>query len=258
MDSERYRVYTTKDTIFLTKLEKDILDFSKDYTVHHWRIPAMISGEILEKCGYFESMPNQLTGTGYFDEKNCIEIIEGNKKNNLTFSSENMYLTPAACIHFYPELKKEKLKNELITTNARVYRHEDGKFGRYRLWDFNVREFVAVGSKEFVVNFLQDFRQKALNLTKKYKIKSSIVVANDHFYPSKKNKIKEKVQKVNSLKYELIGNDEVALASFNFHGYHFSKTFDFDEDGKIVTGCVGFGLDRWIELVKNFNSEYRI
>ena len=211
----------------------------------------MISGEILKKCGYFETMPNQLTSVGYIDERRCEELVEGSTENNLVFSSENMYLTPAACIHFYPELKKEKLKNELITTNARVFRHENGEFGRYRLWDFNVREFVAVGSEKFVLNFLNDFRKKAIKLSEKYNIKSDINVANDHFYPSKKNKIKEKIQKMNSLKYELIGNNEVALASFNFHGYHFSKTFDFDEEGSIVTGFVGFGLDRWLEIIKN-------
>ena len=113
-----------------------------------------------------------------------------------------------------------------------------------------MREFVAVGSKEYVMDFLKDFQQKSLKLAEQYNIKSSIITANDHFYPSKKNIIKEKMQKANNLKYELIIDDQVALASFNFHGFHFSKTFDFDEEESIVTGCVGFGLDRWLERVR--------
>ena len=43
---------------------------------------------------------------------------------------------------------------------------------------------------------------------------------------------------------------ELALASFNYHGFHFSMAFDFAKNGTIVTGCVGFGLDRWIDVLK--------
>ena len=38
----------------------------------------------------------------------------------------------------------------------------------------------------------------------------------------------------------------LALASFNSHGTHFSGPYQFDNGNQIVTGCVGFGLHRWL------------
>ncbi|HFX4056272.1 TPA: hypothetical protein ACIEJC_001743, partial [Streptococcus pyogenes] len=77
---------------------------------------------------------------------------------------------------------------------------------------------------------------------------------NDHFYPTKLNLKKEKYQKQNNLKKELVvelGGKKLSIASFNKHGNHFSKEFNFDQKGEIVTGCVGCGIDRWLELLKN-------
>ena len=51
-----------------------------------------------------------------------------------------------------------------------------------------------------------------------------------------------------------VNNKELAIASFNYHKYHFSKLFEFDKDEKIVTGCVGFGLDRWVYLLKDLED----
>lgn len=59
------------------------------------------------------------------------------------------------------------------------------------------------------------------------------------------------MQLVNKTKQELVASingKEVALASFNFHGNHFSAKFNFEGDRNIVTGCVGFGLERWISF----------
>ena len=68
-------------------------------------------------------------------------------------------------------IEKNPIYNTIITTKARVYRYEAGKFetGR-RLWDFGVREFVAVGDREFVRGFLTYFQEKSLEFTNSCKI----------------------------------------------------------------------------------------
>lgn len=77
--------------------------------------------------------------------------------------------------------------------------------------------------------------------------------AHDHFYPSRINKVRERYQVSNNLKRELLvdveGNN-LAIASFNYHDYHFSKEFNFDDNGRVVSGCVGCGLERWIKALE--------
>lgn len=251
----RYNVYGTKDTEIISKIESDFMEFSNGYKVNHWTIPALINGNVLRKCGYFKTMPNQLTAAGHFSDDVCKAIESDPLSNEKACTFDGYYFTPAACIHFYPHIKEAEIYNEIITTYARVYRYENGKYekGR-RLWDFGVREFVAVGSKEYVKNFLDDFKEKALAYTHQISINANLKKASDHFYPSKENAVKERLQKANSLKTELVVNiegKELALASFNYHEYHFSKTFEFDKRGKVVTGCVGFGLDRWVYVLNH-------
>ena len=233
-----YSVYLEDDSEIMEKLDNKFIEMLKGYKVHKWRIPSLIEGDVLKKCGYFESMPHQLT---------CVHplmVKESTRK-------WEYYLTPAACIHIYPELQSQNLKNEVVTTLERVYRYEGGDFSEHvRNCEFLVREFVAIGTPDFVQGFLEDIKNKALSLLKELSISGSIQIGSDHFYPSSINKMARKFQIKNKLKYELVTTTEcygkLALASFNYHGFHFSKAFNFDKESKIVTGCVGFGLDRWI------------
>lgn len=250
-----YSLYE-EETKIIEKLDKDFIRLISNYKINHWKIPALIDGDVLKRCGYFSSMPNQLTQVCHLNDSGVENMLSHREISNEDICcNDNAYLTPAACIHFYPMLGERKIKNEIITTQARVYRFEDGKYSKgKRLWDFTVREFVAVGNEDFVKSFLYDFRDKLFEYAKIYSNNISIVNANDHFYPSKENKIKERFQKNNNLKQELVAdvnNDKVALSSFNYHGLHFSKEFGFDDGGKTITGCVGCGIERWLHMIES-------
>lgn len=242
---DRYTVYSSeKENREIQELEAEFKKLVKEYCVCEWQVPSLIKADILKKCGYFTSMPHQLTKVSPFLNSD---------------ESDGYYLTPAACLHIYPELSKQKVNNKIITTLEKVYRYESGLFyDRVRNWEFLVREFVAIGDEKFVKDFLEKMKCGALDILKKYSIAGEVVVGNDHFYPSRYNKMAEKFQILNKLKYELIvDNNElgkIALSSFNFHGSHFSKTFEFDENETVVTGCVGFGIDRWIYALNYGNS----
>ncbi len=222
------------------------------------RIPALIDKKVLEKCGYFTTFPQHLTAAAFVKPEFYENVANENKVKKEYLDITDKYFTPAACLHIYPMLEGKDFtyKNEAITTLARVYRYEQDNFEELtRLWDFTVREFVFVGSEDYVLEKLEESKEKVLVFTNEIGLSTKIVEANDHFYPSKKNSVKIKLQKANALKSELtvqINNKDVAIASFNFHHTHFSKTFDFDKNGKIVTGCVGFGLERWMAaLIEN-------
>lgn len=245
-----YTCFYTEGSRLITFLDDKFRSFIDDSDYDEFHIPALIDGDVLEKCGYFASFPHHLTVAAFIRSECYEDVINERIVKNEYLETSNKYFTPAACLHIYPMLDgNEQMHNKIITTKARVYRFEEEKFKDLtRLWDFTVREIVFVGDREYVENMLRVIRGKALVFAESISRDARLASASDCFYPSKKNIIQSRIQKVNSLKLELtipIRDEKVAIASFNFHGTHFSRPFNFDNKGQIVTGCVGFGLERW-------------
>lgn len=235
-----YSCFDEKDTKMLNDLDQYILREIKNLGAIEYLIPAMINKATLEKCGYFNSFPQQLTKVVPYDENSS--------------SDETLYLTPAACLHIYPMLKDAEIDKKIITTKARVYRFENKFDGHNRLWDFSVREIVFIGEKEYVLGELDKIKKRTEIVVAKLGLSAQIVNAVDPFYPTKENIVKMRIQHSNNMKYELrcsINEGNISLASFNYHGTHFSKAFNFDQNRRVVTGCVGFGLERCLVALKN-------
>ena len=244
LNEYEYKISSYVDNYF-KNLAKDKFKSKEVY------FPSLISEQVLIKCNYISSFPQQLTIASYIDE--TVPLKEGKIKNS------RMYFTPSACLHIYPMLEGKTLSNCSFTTKAQVYRHENQNFnGNTRLWNFSVREIVFIGEEQYVKNSLKNFESHILNFSKKHFLETDLVSASDHFYPTKENLIKQKMQLSNSLKKELIckiDGKETALASLNYHGFHFSKPFNFDSNSSIVSGCIGFGLERWVAALKEKNNE---
>ena len=242
-----YPTYKENETEIIEKFDKDFCTFSEGYKVNKWTFGSLIKNEVLQKCGYFDTMPENLTFVSGI-ESDDVNTLRNKELKSIPISGYG--LTPAACLHIYPLLAKEKKRNELITLLQKVYRYEKGEYQKgTRLWEFWVREFVAVGSVDYVKSFLEDFEKKSLEYAKNIFPEATLKNATDMFFPSRENKIIQRMQKNNDFKKELIVSVEdkdVACGSFNYHKTHFSKLFEFDEGGSVVTGCVGFGLNRWL------------
>lgn len=248
--NKSYVSYDSKKTKIMYDLDERFREKALSMNAEEYHIPAMIDKDVLEKCGYFSSFPQHITIAAHLDANSFMQISNSNQMAENTVVASSQYLTPAACLHIYPMLQGQVIDQRVVTTRARVYRHEYEHYdGISRLWDFTVREIVFIGREEFVLKCLEDMKKFALNYARSIGITSNISVASDNFYPNKVNDVKKKIQLNNSLKNELVTrivDKEVALASFNFHGTHFSRPFEFDQQGNIVTGCVGFGLERWV------------
>jgi hypothetical protein len=65
-------------------------------------IPALIPGDVLARCGFFESFPHQLmaVATLYGDDRKA--FADGGEVRLQSFVVQDRYLTPAACLHAYP------------------------------------------------------------------------------------------------------------------------------------------------------------
>jgi seryl-tRNA synthetase len=256
--SKEYITFYKSDTNNLNFIDNYFQIKAVELGAEQYHIPAMIGKDVLDKCGYFDSFPHHITGSSFINPASFQTISKfGNIDDIPHVCHSDVYFTPAACLHIYPMIEGEKIEQRIITTKARVYRYENDRFdGKYRLWDFTVREIVFIGKSQFVLGMLQKFKDYALVFCEYIGLNAHINQASDHFYPSTKNKVKEKLQISNSLKDELIttiDGEEVAIASFNMHGHHFSKPFNFDNDGEIVSGCVGFGLERWVAALSENN-----
>lgn len=255
--SNEYICYAGVDSHNLEKLDEYFRNIAMKLNAEYFHIPALIEKSVLERCGYLSSFPHHLTIASYYDPNKYNEVAVNGKYEKSNILNSELFFTPAACLHFYPMLENQVIDKKVITTRARVYRYENNRFdGKCRIWDFTVREIVFVGTNDFVQQNLAQIKKITLDYINKIGLDAELRPANDNFYPSTRNNIKGKLQLSNSLKDELvckIDGEEVAIASFNTHGYHFSKPFNFDNNGSIVSGCVGYGLERWVAALKSRN-----
>lgn len=248
---ENYENREVLDELFLNLISKE--------NPIKCEIPVLIDKLTLEKSGFFKSFPQQLISAAFAKEEMCESIISNNNILLENVELRDIYLTPSACLHIYPLLEELQFKsNKVLTSKVQVFRNElKNRLSSTRLYNFYVREVVLVGDKEFVLNNLQSKLNKALDIAQLITPSAYIKSANDSFYPNKMNTIKEKMQLHYETKFELIipiNGIEVAVASSNFHDFHFSKPFNFHNNSTIVTGCIGFGIDRWVEALKCYNS----
>ncbi len=175
-------IYMSCTTSIYEDLDKLFVSFLEGMDYRSFNIPAMIDGEVLQKCGYFESFPDQITATASMKAESLDEIMNGKEVDESRIVLHNKYLTPSACLHIYPMFDGKIIaKDEIITTKARVFRCEDsGAEEQTRLWDFTVREMVFIGSPQFVRDKLETIKKKGLEAAQRICPGARAVAAHDH------------------------------------------------------------------------------
>ena len=132
--------------------------------------PSFVSAETLHKCGYFDSHPNQASFVGTVVED--FDAIEEFRRANSCSEGavlppqEHMHhggmcLNPAACFPAYPTFEGKTIGEEglVVSWQGRVFRYESRNItGLDRLYEFNVRELVWIGTEEYVA----ECRRKAI------------------------------------------------------------------------------------------------
>ena len=187
---KQYKTYLEEDTKTIQWLDEKFKELISEYTIQEWEIPTMIDEDVLAKCGYFKTMPNQLTPVGYVNLNDMDTVLSSGKisKDNILF--EKKYLAPAACLHIYPMLEKNPVMNQIVTIKGHAYRYEEKGFMEgERQWDFLIREFVAIGDSEYVKGFLNTFQERVLAFTETCGMPCCIKAASDPFFPTKENNL---------------------------------------------------------------------
>lgn len=220
--------------------------------------PVLLPIDEYQKTGYLKNSPQYAIFCSSVKENlaklsklnECVQNYNFTDVLNTPFFA----LSPSACFHVYYEMKNKQIdSNMVLTFMQNVFRNEGrfnyGEFGRLR--DYHVREIVFIGSHEYVINCRNELLENIKIFMEEINLKGDISVANDPFIVPRMQKFK-KIQVKEKSKYEVHINykDSVTLsvASLNYHGTAFTHPFRITSSSgeKLVTGCVGFGLERWV------------
>ncbi len=241
--------------------------YEKHFDAVDGHFPAFIDAETLHKCGYFDSHPNAVTFVGNMVED--FDAIEAFRVANSCSEGahmppqehvhhDGMCMNPAACFPAYPTLAGRKFDEEghVVTWLGRVFRYESRNIcGLDRLYEFNVREIVWIGTEDYV----SGCRKKALPLVGELAafvdLDMKLQTATDPFFAtvSAAKKFFQQAQEVkNEILIPVLKSDGsqklLACGSVNLHGNFFGERFDITAaDGEAAhTGCIGLGIERWV------------
>ncbi len=222
------------------------------------RYPTLLPLEAIKKTAYLRTSPQYSSFVCHPQEDidvllNLYKSADRNQTLN-DLEAPRYVLSPAACFHCYMDLEGSRLsESTIITTRQNVFRNEGrlnwDDFGRLR--DYEVRELVFVGNSEFVERCRSAVIEQAVAFLSEVGLSFRLCAAHDPFVVPAMQKFK-KIQHEERSKYELQleckPNQYLAAASFNIHGKAFTDPFDIKVNNEelSVTGCVGFGLERWV------------
>ena len=221
--------------------------------------PTMIDIKTVNKCGYINNSPHMLFFLHHLhnDINNYVNFKEFYNENDTidkTLLGKTDYcLPPTMCYHTYRQLEGKKISNSVFTAKGKAFRYEN-KYANTieRLWDFTIRETVFFGSYAYVSDIKHKIMKFAQDLVNELDLTGFYRNANDPFFMDENAAHKAKFQKKLDSKVELCLNirtdKTIAVGSINFHDSFFCRNFDIkkDGDGEFVSGCTGFGLERFV------------
>jgi hypothetical protein len=112
-----------------------------------------------------------------------------------------------------------------------------------------MRELVCIGSDADVCRFLDRGRDWLETFARSLGLAVSWRDASDPFFAAERSG-RALMQRLKSLKQELVLPDGLALASANRHESFFGKAFQIAADGSPAhSGCIAAGVERWIYAV---------
>ncbi len=238
------------------------------FDAEHRSYPAMIRADVLARCGYFEMHPNAVSFVSHvvedFDELERFRQANAGHGSlqvpgNDSFEKPHYCLNPAACFPCYEAFEGKTIPGDgtILTWMGRVFRYESQNIrGLDRLWEFNVRELVFLGTDAFINDGRKEAVDIICDIAHEWDLDLHIETATDPFFATV-SAAKKFFQQSLDVKFEIrlaVAPDKsgkarsVAGGSINLHGPFFGNRFDIKlEDGSpAISACVGFGLERWV------------
>jgi seryl-tRNA synthetase len=245
----------------LREIELRLQAVSRLETDDEWRTPAGVSFETLERAKYFASFPQWLSTASHLSgDESVLEAIAsspspGSAARNATGVPQTV-LPPALCYSTYEALAGSVIDEPVsMCAQGLCWRHEGDRLAALeRGWAFTMREIVCLGADRDVGGLLERCGLHAQILARELGLDVTMIAASDPFFaPSARGRAA--LQRIKGLKHELVvrfaDGRPLAIASFNDHERFFGDAFNIKlRDGSPAsTGCVAFGLERWLLAV---------
>ncbi|EFM09699.1 tRNA synthetase class II (G H P and S) [Paenibacillus curdlanolyticus YK9] len=240
------RAYQMLDDLFL--------GIARKHQAMERRYPTLLKGKVMHTCGYASNFPQNVYAVAEIPHR--FEALESAHEHmDGAFQKADYYLQPCICYHVYEELSGQQVSGvHLYTAEGRCFRHEaEWRLNAFRRNEFSMREIVMVGTSADITEIRQRIIDDVWELFVKLGLNGTVQTANDPFFTTD-GLDKLVFQLMSSAKYELIaqcGTISSAISSFNHSGDVIAKKFQITgPDGEAAhSGCVGFGIDRWIQAL---------
>ncbi|WP_128893914.1 aminoacyl--tRNA ligase-related protein [Longirhabdus pacifica] len=229
--------------------------------------PTFLSDHNLKKNKYHIHFPQNIVAL--YQMPHDYTLIESvRQKNNGDhilhehMKSSGGILRPCICYHVYEELEHSSTDSAMYSSAGTCFRNEvPWKLDAFRKKEFNMREFVVVGSEEEVKRTRNEMIQEVWSLFNYLGLEGKIESATDPFFFSgDMNKITHQLmaEAKYELKYKRQNGSYSSIASFNFCGDHLCDAYDIThkESGQhLYSGCIAFGLNRWMSAIIDYYGE---
>jgi len=222
--------------------------------------PPLVSVEQLHQLEYFKSFPHQVMlpvslspDDGNLSAFANDPLSPAGELQLTDIAPVHHCLSPAACFPIYMALAGQALPaTTFVTLRALCFRNEASLTPLERQATFSMREVVCIGEQDEVQKFLEQFRQVVEKFFERWSLPVTLERATDPFFNAPTNR-KYIMQKVAPLKHEMVYDGHLAIGSINFHQNSFGETFDIScQGGAVYSGCVAFGIDRWLFAFLDF------
>ncbi|MBJ8030418.1 aminoacyl--tRNA ligase-related protein [Bacillus cereus group sp. N21] len=269
MDQQHiYSAEKVADVAFYGELELKLLEFFDQQFIEIARnagatlrqYPVTLTNEIMEKCKYHTNFPQNIFAV--FEIPHNYQIIdsirqEGNGFHAGHFQDSGRFLQPCVCYHCYSEWTNQQFTSpKIITAKGNCFRHEiQWRLNPLRKLEFTMREIVFIGSEEQILDLRMEILDEVWNLFNDLNLNGKVVTASDPFF-FYEDMDKVTYQKMANAKYELVAvtnGESSSIASFNYCDDTLCKSFDITNKygENLKSGCVAFGIDRWLQVFLN-------
>lgn len=239
------------------------------------RYPTLLPLADLQKTDYFKSFPQHATFcTCLHHDDAALQPFLADVKSGQAVSAAadgrleapRLVLSSALCYRCYREFAGRTLSPglTLLTTEGRCFRNERGAFRALdRCYEFSMREIVMLGEPRAIDERRMKLLARSVDIAASLGLSGTVERATDFFFRGDVDgRARTLHQRANALKYELrVRMDDsgasLAVASFNLHEDYFGRSFDIRlADGSTAsTGCVGFGIERWVSAFIAYHGD---
>ncbi len=246
--------------------QAEFRSLARRYNAEEQRYPVMMPIEVLEEIGYFTHFPQHVTFCSHFPEDLAFleSVAEAAKSHDGCLPEAireglravRHVLQPAVCLPCYPRMRNRMVDpdgSERVSIENHVFRYEGTNCRSLaRCWEFTVRDVVFFGSTAAVGRLRQELMEWAFALCRELDLDARVQLANDPFFLNEARN-KRVYQRLGEVKYELVlslphRDEAIAAASFNLHRDFYSQIYNIrlPDGGPAESGCVGFGIERWV------------